>query len=139
MFYRTVKVILILLTSFLAISAMGGGFALFMGLNTPPLSLLAGTPFTSYFVPGLCLFFLVGGLSLISAIAQIKACSFAPHITAIIGFSILVFEFVEILTIGSPKGIARILQILYFSIGISILACLFISLLPGFSRRIPLA
>jgi hypothetical protein len=139
MLHRLARIALIILTSFLAISAMGGGFALFMGINAPPVSLLAGTPFTSYLVPGLCLFFLVGGLSLASAVAQIKAYSFAPHITASIGCSILIFEFVEILVIGSPKGIARNLQILYFSIGISILAFLFISILPSFSRRMPSA
>jgi hypothetical protein len=139
MFNRPAHVVLLLLTSFLAVSALGGGFALFMGLGTPPLALLAGTPFRSYLVPGLCLFFLVGGLSLLAVIAQIRAYSCAPHLSAAIGFSILVFEFVEILTIGSPRGIARNLQLLYFSIGISILVCLFISLLSGPSRRMPSA
>lgn len=56
--------LLVALLSFNAITAIGGGLALIMGLNTPPQSWLDNTPFNSYLLPGLVLLFIVGGSAL---------------------------------------------------------------------------
>jgi len=138
MVLRTARIVLIALTGFLAVTAMGGGLALLAGFGTPPPALLAGTPFSSYFIPGLCLFLLVGGLSLFTTFTLVRKSPIAPYVTSAVGFAILIFEFVEILAIGSPPGVARNLQVLYFSIGIGILGgqtiCFLSLLAPGPSR-----
>jgi len=136
MLARVARALLIALTGFLAITAAGGGAALVLGFNCPPVALLAGTPFTSYVIPGLCLLVLVGGLALAALAAVLQSRRQAPYVTMAVGFAILIFEFVEILAIGSPKGIARTLQLLYVTVGLAILAAQGLGLvLPPGGRR----
>jgi hypothetical protein len=40
--------------------------------------------------------------------------------SAIVGLIIMVFEFVEILAIGSPTGAGLVMQIIYFVLGVVI-------------------
>jgi len=122
MVLRACRHLLVALTGFLALTALAGGLALVMGLGAPPVSMLAGTPFGSYRVPGLCLFLLVGGTGLAAAVATARRKRRAPLLAAAAGSAILVFEFVEVLAIGSPPGVARTLQVLYVAVGIAILA-----------------
>ena len=108
---------LILLTAFLALTAIGGGIALLMGVNTPPIELLHNSPFNSYLIPGLALLILVGGTSFLASIMLFLARQQASIITLASSISIMIFEIVEVTVIGSPKGIARNLQIFYFALG----------------------
>jgi hypothetical protein len=84
---RVFRVVLIVLTTFLALTAFAGGIGLMADLNAPSLGMLEGSLFHNYIVPGLAL-----------------------------------FEIVEIMAIGSPPGIARDLQIFYFTLGSPIVA-----------------
>jgi hypothetical protein len=81
---RVFRVVLIVLTTFLALTAFAGGIGLIADLNAPSLEMLEGSLFHNYIVPGLALF--------------------------------------EIMAIGSPPGIARDLQIFYFTLGSLIVA-----------------
>lgn len=107
-----------LLASFLlliGITALAGGYGLIFrnGLGMP-LSSLAGSPFTSYFWPGVILFFVVGGTHVFASIMLFKRHYLSAEFSAIAGFGLLIWVFVEMYIIlgGHP------LQALYFSFGI---------------------
>jgi len=55
--------------AFGALNAFAGGFYGLSGAEGVPLEWLEGSPFRSYFVPSLILFFVVGGSFLFAAIA----------------------------------------------------------------------
>jgi hypothetical protein len=56
-----------------------------------------------------------------SAILTICRRKNAAIFTALAGMAILIFLSVEILTIGSPHGVARNLQLLYLGVGLILL------------------
>lgn len=60
------------LLAFIAFNAFGGGIYGMTGAGGVPTEWLAGSPFTTYFVPGLVLFVVVGG-SCIAAAAAVLA------------------------------------------------------------------
>ena len=57
------------LLAFAALNAFGGGYYAISGAKGVPIEWLNGSLFQDYFIPGLILFFLIGGAFLISAIA----------------------------------------------------------------------
>ena len=60
----TLRRTLMIVLGFNALSQIGGGIGLIMGAIAPPLSLLHGTPFADYTMPGLILDVVAGGGSL---------------------------------------------------------------------------
>jgi hypothetical protein len=114
---ETIRVVLIILTGFLSLTSITGGVALLAGFYSPPNSQLEGTIFTSFLIPGLALSVLVGGSSLFSTFLLIRKNRFSSLFSTVTGIVIMFFEFVEVLMIGSPIGVARTLQIVYFGLG----------------------
>jgi hypothetical protein len=112
--------ILLFLTGFLSLTGLLGGIALVAGLNAPPAEQLNGSIFKDFTIPGIVLTLFVGGSALIAAILLIRKNVFAPLFSVLTGIIIMSFEFVEVMVIGSPEGIARNLQIFYFGTGIII-------------------
>jgi hypothetical protein len=109
--------ILTILTGFLALTAGAGGIGLLLYLNTPPVEQLGGSVFKDYTIPGLALFFLVGGCALFATVLLIRKSKYGLLFANTAGVIILVFEFVEVLVIGSPAGVAQALQVFYFGLG----------------------
>jgi hypothetical protein len=114
---KTLYTTLIVLTIFLAITAIPGGFCLISGIAAPPVDELKGSIFTDYTLPGLVLMIIVGGSALLTAILLIRKYKYAVFYAAIVGLIIMFFEFIEILAIGSPTGAGLIMQIIYFVLG----------------------
>lgn len=110
----------IALDSFLALTAAAGGVGLLTGVNAPPIKSLSGSPFSDYTVPGLSLVIMVGGSALVAAVMMIRRHRLAAHASVVAGAMVIGFEIVEVLVIGSPAGVARTLQIFYFSLGLVI-------------------
>ncbi len=102
---------------FVAVSAIPGGIALLAGFHSPPLAQLEGSVFPSFVIPGLALVFLVGGSAAAAAVLLVRRNRFAVPTAFVAGFAVMAFEFVEVLAIGFPPGPARVMQMLYFSIG----------------------
>ena len=98
------RIILIVLTIFLALSSIAGGVGLFTGLNSPPVKLLNDSPFRDYLIPGLALFAFAGGGALLAAILLVRKSGIANPFATAAGAIIMFFEFVEVLTIGSPPS-----------------------------------
>ena len=57
------------LLAFAALNAFGGGYYAMSGAKGVPIEWLGGSLFQNYFIPGLILFFIVGGAFLVSAVA----------------------------------------------------------------------
>jgi hypothetical protein len=64
------------LFAFVALNAFGGGFYAMSGAKDVPVELLEGSPFNSFFIPGLILFVVVGGSLLFASIAVFARFSF---------------------------------------------------------------
>ncbi len=118
----------IFLAGCLALSAIPGGFTLLAGVYTPPVKLLEGTVFPTYFIPGLALLVVVGGTSLLAFVLLLRRNRLGPAVAGFAGAFVMVFEFVEVLAIGAPPGPAFVMQALYFGIGLA-LVCLSLLLL----------
>ena len=129
---RFLRITLIVLDAFLALTAFAGVIGLLTGVAAPPVEQLAGSPFKDYTIPALALFVLVGGGALVAAIMTILRHPLAPLASAAAGGMIIFFEIVEVFAIGSEPGVARNLQIFYFGLGLVILL---LALLQWSSQR----
>jgi hypothetical protein len=109
---------MILLSTFLSLTAIAGGIGLLTGAVAPPVELLSGSPFHDYILPGLALLILVGGVAGTSTVLLLRTHPLASRFVIASACAILVFECVEILAIGSPAGVARNLQIFYVGVGV---------------------
>ena len=119
-FRNALHVILIVLTAFLALTAIPGGVALIANFYAPPADMLAGSMFKDFTIPGLSLTFIVGGSALFAAFLLFRKNKYDIIFSATAGIIIMFFEFVEMLVIGSPAGPARFMQIWYFGLGTAI-------------------
>jgi hypothetical protein len=88
----------------LAIAANGAGV---------PLEYLRNSPFSSYFIPGLILGVVVGGTQLAAAIALLAKRGIALLLSAIAGFGMLIWIFVQLAMIQQFSW----LQAAYFILG----------------------
>ncbi len=117
LFKKSMHIVMIVLTIFLSLTALAGCIQLVEGTYAPPVEMLTGSIFKSFTIPGLALGLIVGGAAAYAAVLQIRKSKFATLFAATAGITIMFFEFVEMLVIGSPAGIARTLQIFYFGLG----------------------
>jgi hypothetical protein len=120
-FRRTLYVALTVLTIFLALTALAGCVQLLEGTYAPSIEMIRGSVFKDYTIPGMALGLIVGGSAILAAVLLIRKSKFAILFATTAGTIIMFFEFVEVLAIGSPAGIARTLQIFYFGLGTAII------------------
>jgi hypothetical protein len=120
LFIKILHITLTCLTLFLTLSGFAGGVGLLAKFNAPPVSQLEGSLFKDWTIPGLSLFLIVGGSALFAAILLLRKSKYALLASVTTGIIIMFFEFVEVLVIGSPAGIAQTLQIFYFGLGTAI-------------------
>ncbi|GAA4355425.1 hypothetical protein [Microbacterium rhizosphaerae] len=117
---RGIRLTLVAVTGFVALTAFLGGAVLIMGslspglgsVLVPPADYLRGSPFSGYAVPGLVLMLLVGGPQAVASIGCGVRWPWAPAACAAAGFSCLIWIFVQMIYIPfSP------LQAVYFAFG----------------------
>lgn len=106
----------------LGLGALGGGLALMLGprgeILPVPVALLRGSPFDSYFGPGLILFTVLGvGPVAVAALAW-RRQRFVPLLTLGVGSALLTWMAVEIAIIGYANDPP--LQPLYIGLGIAL-------------------
>jgi len=119
---KSIRVLLIILTVFLALAALEGGIQLLVGFYIPPVAMLSGSIFKDFTIPGLALGIIVGGSALLTAILLLRKNRYSIPSSITTGVIIMFFEFVEMLAIGSPAGPARFMQIFFFGMGTVIIA-----------------
>jgi hypothetical protein len=107
----------------LAVGALGGGLVLMLAprgeIMPLPLSALAGSPFDTYFVPGLILFGVLGLGPLIAARLAWLRHPLAPIAAFFVGAGLLVWVAVEVAIIGYSNEPP--LQAMYGVLGVAIL------------------
>lgn len=86
--------------AFGALNAFGGGYYGIAGAKGVPTQWLAGSPFTSYFVPSLILFVIVGGSLLAASVAVFAAWRWASRMTVAAALIVLGWITVQIAIIG---------------------------------------
>ena len=106
----------------LSIGALGGGLILMLaprGEILPlPLSALAGSPFDTYFVPGLILFGVLGFGPLVAARLAWMHHPLAPVAAFVVGAGLLIWVAVEVAIIGYSNEPP--LQAIYGLLGVAI-------------------
>ena len=120
-FRRFVHILLIVLAGVLGLSAVPGGITLLVGFYAPPVEQLKGSVFTDFTIPGLTLLLFVGGSAVLATVLLVRRSRFGALSAALAGAIVMSFEFVEVLAIGSPPGPARVMQLLYFGIGLGLI------------------
>ncbi len=101
--------------AFNALSAVGGG----IGLLTPgsmglPVSVLSGSPFTSFLWPALVLLVVVGGTQLAAVATAVRHTKVWPSWFAFAGFGMLIFVFTEVAIMQAVVP----LHVIYFGTGL---------------------
>lgn len=131
---RPLRVLLLGLSGFLAVSAIPGGLALLAGFYAPPVEQLKGSVFADFTIPGLSLLFVVGGSAGLATVLLLRRSRFSFASAAAAGLIVMTFEFVEVLAIGSPAGPARVMQLLYFALGAALVAASAAAMSPACLR-----
>ncbi len=108
---------------FLGLGAVFGGGALILApdghLLGIPTTLLEGSPFTSFLMPGIVLFSLVGLAPLMAAAITIRRQTLAPLAAVAVGVTLIGWISVEMLVLAGPGSLA---WALYMVLGVSITA-----------------
>lgn len=124
---RYFQIILGILTSFVALTAIGGGIAILTEIDKFPVEWLNGSPFKSYKIPAILLIVLVGGSAFLAAINILFKRKNALRYSFISGIILIGYIIVEILILKQiPPGPTPI-EIFYLMLGtiISAIALIF--------------
>ncbi len=97
---KSIRFILGFLEGFLALNAFGGGFYGMAGAESVPVELLEGSPFTTYFLPGLFLFVAVGGTMLLASISVFARWRNARTFSLVAALIALTWIGVQVIIIG---------------------------------------
>lgn len=102
----------------MAFWAFAGGIGLMSGGLDLPHDWLEGTPFSSYFVPGLILFCVVGGSMLAASLAIWRRRDISGPISLIAGSGVVIWIVVRVAMVGYRSW----MQPAFFALGLAIVA-----------------
>jgi len=119
---KAIRIVVGVLTAFVALTAIGGGAALVSGLEADrfPLAWLDGTPFTSYTGPGLILALIVGGSALIATLITFRGRQSGAGSSMVSGVLLAGFVAVEALILKQIPHGPTAMEIIYFVVGAAI-------------------
>jgi hypothetical protein len=121
------------LLALVALNAFGGGIYGLMGAKEIPLRWLEGSPFTSYFLPSLILFSVVGGSLALGAIAVFASWRSARVLSTNAGIVLLLWITVQVAFIGFVSWLQPVMGIV--ALAFVILARSLPDLIPPRARR----
>jgi hypothetical protein len=120
--HKIIRIALVVLEAYIALTTAVGGVALVMGGIQYPIEWLQGTPFNDYTIPGLALSIIVGGCSLIATVTIFPKGEVGVLVSALAGLTMMGFEVAEAAIIdryvGNLLSIAVALQAFYFILGL---------------------
>jgi hypothetical protein len=119
---KFLKGTLIFLMAFCALSALAGGIYIIFSNGSGMPKEWIDQVFKSYLIPGLILFFVVGGSNLAALILIKRDWYYSMEAAMVAGFGLQIWTYTEISIIKQFSW----LQILYFAIGTIILIAAFI-------------
>jgi hypothetical protein len=112
---RNVRIALVIVDLFAAVSAIVGAVGLLVGYMNIPLSVLGGTPFADFTVPALLLGIIVGGSALAAAlVALFRLHRIEALVSAAAGCTMVGWMAVEVAMIGLVIWV----QAAYFVVGL---------------------
>lgn len=122
--YRALHIAIGILTGFIALTAIGGGIALLVGVEDQrfPLAWLEGTPFTDYTIPALLLAIVVGGSALVACVAVVTGHSLGTPAAVLAGVIMMGYIIVEYLILKQVPPGPTTTEYLYFGLGLVIAA-----------------
>jgi hypothetical protein len=110
--------LVVVLEIFLGLGALFGGGAFILApdghLLGMPTSLLAGSPFPSFLVPGIVLFTFVGIAPLMAAAMTVRRQTFAPIAAIAVGLTLIGWVSVEMVVLA---GVGSLAWALYLVVG----------------------
>lgn len=125
--------ILLVLIIFQGLSALLGGIGMILDPSGKsqkiPISLLDGSPFSNFLIPGLILFIVLGLYPLVVFYGLLKKLKWSWFAAFVLGGALIIWIVVEIIMIGYQSQPP--LQLIYGIIGLIIL---FTALLPSVRR-----
>ena len=115
--------IAVALEVFIAVGALGGGGMFILGpdghLMGMPMSVLSHTPFSSFFVPGLVLFTVIGIGPLLAAAVTYRKPALAATAASVVGVVLVGWVTVEMIMLAGPVSV---LWAFYLTLGTGIAA-----------------
>ncbi len=122
--HRGVRLILVGLEAFVALTSIVYGVGLAVGGVRFPLAWLQGTPFNDYVIPGLVMAIIVGGSSLLAAATILIGSEVGVLVSTFAGLLLIGFEVVEVAIVDRNMGnsllLAGMLQAIYSVLALSI-------------------
>lgn len=115
--HNVVRIGLVILLAFIALTSIPSGVAMITGALHIPPEFLQGSLFRNYTIPGLVLAIIVGGSSLLAAVTVFVRREWSIIISMVAGIMMASYEVVELAIIQQFSW----LQVLYFAIGAVIL------------------
>ena len=106
------------LAAFVALSAIGGGVAMLVGVDKFPAEWLRNTPFTDYTIPALLLAIVVGGSSLTAAVTVFTGREVGVLASMAAGLVMTGWIVVEVVMINAPKP--SWIEGVYFAFGLAL-------------------
>jgi hypothetical protein len=97
---KRAKIALIVIQLLVMVNAFGGGFYGLNGAKAIPRAWLDGSPFHSFFIPSLFLFFVIGGGMLVATIVQLRKARLAPWVSLGMGVLLMLWIVVQVSIIG---------------------------------------
>jgi hypothetical protein len=94
-----------------ALNAFGGGIYGLLGAAGVPRAWLAGSPFTSYFVPSLILFWVVGGSLAVAALAVFASWRSARVLSTSAGVILLLWIVAQVAIIGFVSWLQPVMAV----------------------------
>lgn len=128
------RITLLMVCGFNVLSAVAGGIGLLApGSLGMPVSLIAGSPFTSYLWPGIILLTVVGGTHLAAFVALWRRSPLGLFWQTVAGFALLIWIYVEVAFMDTV-----FIHTLYFATAAIELALVIalLDVVPGFIRPV---
>jgi hypothetical protein len=118
--HKLVRLIICGLEALVALTAIGGGIAMLVGLDSFPPEWLAGTPFTDYTIPALILAAVVGGSALVTAVAILRRHEAGVLAAMAAGLVLAGYIFVEVVLLKQVPPGPTVMEQIYFVTGLAV-------------------
>lgn len=116
MLARVGRIALIVLDVLIGVLGVGGGIATATGADPFPPEWIAGTPFSSYLLPGIILTLAVGGTAAVASVGMLRRAAWGPLASVFAGASMIGFLVGEILILKQPV-VPTVTEMVFLAVG----------------------